>query len=584
MIGRNLPRYALVIVVLLLAACDDPPLQMADAGGWDAGAAKDAVEFGSGDVFTPDQAVQQDAGGLADGGPVVDADDSGDGALAVDTGPTYIDVPKPDVPAVPLKVLKTDPANGAVGVTPLITFTVYCSAPLLDGSIAEYTVTVKGPGDQLVAGDLKVEGAKFSFTATAPLPPASRVWVELSTLVQSEKGDTLAAPYAFSFYTAGYPASAPYAKLAARYAPYLWQGVADAKIDRVRNPNYDQDWNGENNVANLAKFDAVARVGWAVMETQSHFFIHYAFYWPRRGATTDDLSFHNDMAGSTVVVARYPTEQPVGLLTWFKNQYDEQMWGWATAESGLVAAGGKPSAANMRQVLPSATLFPGPVSGAADLFGCEGIAGCVPRRYHGYLSAGSHQSCLWLDGGDKTYNQCRTDAQVKATLKVIAYRPGAVATKVEGVAVAPDGKVPEFVYELVPIFDDWFPHREEAFAGGMFAPPLSFVYKPPPQRPAGDGTPLATKFTSAVKGDFGRPPWAWQWKPGTFTTYYEMPQGTPFLDPAWALFQRLGGTSAGLKAFDPSSHKGMSLDYCFEPFLFIDQRDLPACKGSLPAP
>lgn len=587
MICRYRILCAMAAIGLLGAGCDDPPLQPADATMWDLGDNDTGPGFAGGDVFSADQAAANDGAQGAEGGPLadvgqLDADAASDAKASADSGPMVFDIVKKDVPAVPLEVISTDPADGAVGVANAVVFTVHFSAPLLDASIADYTVTVKGPGDQPIAGDLKVVGDKFTFTAITPLPPASRVWIELSTLVQSDKGNTLAEPFAFVFYTVGYPGTAAYQKLAARYAPTLWQGLADAKYDRLRSPDYDQDWNGANNVANLAKFDAIARVGWAVVETRSHFFIHYAFYWPRRVATTGDLSFDNDMAGSTVVVARYPNEQPVALLTWFKNQYDEQMWGWVSSESGLVAAGTKPSAANMRQVLPAAQLFP--VQDVSDQFGCEGLTGCVPRRYHGYLSAGSHQSCLWLEVGDKGYNQCRTDAQAKSTMKLIAYRPGAVATKAEGAGVAPDQTITPFVYELVPIFDHWFPHREEAFAGGIFAPPLSFTYKPPPQRPAGAGTPLATRFASAAKGDFGRPPWAWQWKPGTFTSYYQMPMGTPFLDPAWALFQRLGGSGAGLAKFDAATKKGMSLDYCFQPFLFIDQRDSPPCKDSLASP
>ena len=571
-----------------MAGCDDPPLQPAAGNSADAGDAAGWMEISGGDVETPDQ-LNSDANDAATDAPQIqDAADSGakdagiDGGL--DSSPPHIDVVKPDVPAIPLQVLDTDPADGATGVAGAFSFTVHFSAPLLDASIADYTVTVKGPADQTIAGDLKVAGDSFTFTAGAAVAPASRVSVELSTLVQSDKGDTLAEPFAFAFYTAGFPATAGYAKLAARYAPILRQGVANLAHDRLRSPAYDQDWNGGNNVANLTKFDPIARVGWAVVESHSHFFIHYAFYWPRRVGSTADLSFDNDMAGATVVVARYPKEEPVALLTWFKSQYDEQMWAWATAESGLVAKGTKPAAANVRQVLAAKSLFPTPAAAEKDGFGCEGITDCLPRRYVGYLSAGSHQSCLWLDAGDKTYNQCRTDAQAKSTMKLIAYRPGALATKAEGLPVAPDGDPPVFTYELIPIFDNWFPHREETGATAMFAAPISFVYKPPPGRPAGPASPLATKFISVAKGDFGRPPWAWQWKPGTFTTYYDMPLGTPFLDPAWAFFQRLGGTSAELKKFDAGSQKGISMDYCFQPFLFIDQRASPPCKGSLPGP
>lgn len=569
-------------------ACDDPPLSpVTDSGIADAtfdiqgGEVRGAADVIAADSGPADGANQPTDGGAADA--VLDA--AHDAVTAKDVPPRPIDVVKPDVPSVPLEVVKTVPADGASGVPWKLSFEVHFSAPLLDASIAEYTVFVKGPGDQTIEGDLKVDGKKFTFTAAKPVAPASRVLIELNTLVQSHKGDTLAEPFQFRLYTAGYADTADHAALAARYAPTLLQGIgkSGAQFDRLRSPGYDQDFDGGNNVGNLGKFDALARVGWAVVESHSHFFIHYAFYWPRRVATTPDLSFDNDVGGATVVVARYPKEQPVALLTWFKNQFDEQMWAWTTQESGLVPKGAKPSAANVRQVLPLASLFPtAPDKG--DTFGCDGINDCTPRRYPGYLTAGSHQSCMWLDGGDNTYKQCQTDKWTKKDLKVIRYRPGAVATKATGAGVSPDGSPPTFIYELEPLFEGWFPHREEAGKGGLFAAPISFVYKAPPGRPPGAGTPLATKFISVATADFGRPPWAWQWKPGTFTTYYKMPLGTPFMDPAWALFQRLGGTAAGVTKFTAATKKGLSMDYCFQPFLFIDQRGTPPCTGSLPTP
>ncbi len=574
-------------LLMLLCGCDDPPLAPGAPG--DVNDATFDVQGGdvkgqdgaTADALATDQAGPADV--PTDGGATTDSGKPDASPLA-DTAKLVIDVVKPDVVAKPLEVIKTVPAAGTKGVSHKVSFEVHFSAPLLDASIAEYTVFVRGPGGLPIAGDLKVKDATFTFTAAAAVAPASRVSVELTTLVQSTQGDTLAEMFTFNLYTAGYDKPAARAALAARYAPILLQGVDNPKLDHLRSPAYDQDWDGSNNVANLDKFAPLARVGWAVVESQSHFFIHYAFYWPRRVATTSDLSFDNDVAGATVVVARYASEEPVALLTWFKNQFDEQMWAWTTKESGLVPKGVKPSAANVRQVLPTTSLFP-TSSLQGDDFGCKGFASCKPRRYLAYLTAGSHQSCLWLDKGDNTYKQCQTDVYAKKNIKLIRYRPGAVATPSGGKPVPPDGVAPPtFVYELEPLFDHWFPHREEAGLATMFSAPISFVYKPPPGRPAGAPTPMATKFISVATADFGRPPWAWQWKPGTFTTYYAMPLGTPFMDPAWALFQRLGGTAAGVGKFDPGTHKGLSMDYCFQPFLFIDLRDSAPCKGSLPVP
>jgi hypothetical protein len=530
------------------------------------------------DVARPDTALPALDGGLF-------STDADSGRAETDT-PTPGDVgvtAKPDIDLQAMTVLKTVPADGAESTPLKVSFSVHFSAPLLAASIASYTVSVLGPGGQPIDGELEVNGNLFTFTAKAAIKPASPVVVKLSQLVQSDQGETLAEPFVFRFYTRGYLDMEPYRALAERYAPVLLQAIGSnsAVFDLLRSPDYDGDWDGSNNVAHVAQHPALAQVGWTVIESQSHFFIHYVFFWPKRVAATADLSCDNDSAGSTVVVARYPTEAPVALLTWFKRQFDEQMWAWATKESGLLPAGKKASGANLRQVLPLETLFPSAQS-AQDSLGCGGIGGCKPRRYLGLLTAASHQSCLWLDKGDKAYNQCRTDAAALKNMKLVRYVPAAKASAAKSNG-APVGKEPPtYGYQLVPLFETLYPHREEHGPGHLFASPISFTYQPPPGRPGGKTTPMATQYFSKVTGDFGRPPWAWRWKPATLSSWYDMPLGTPFLDPAWALLMRMGGSDGGIIAFDSKAKTGLSTDYCFNPLLYIDSRSTNACKTSLP--
>jgi hypothetical protein len=291
------------------------------------------------------------------------------------------------------------------------------------------------------------------------------------------------------------------------------------------------------------------------------------FFWPHRNAVAPAPALDNDVAGSLVTVAKWPQEHPVALTTYFKTKADEQMWLWVTQESGW------PKTTFVRGVLPQAQLFP--PADAKDTFGCEGLTDCTPKRYPAYLNAGTHQSCLWTDPGESgvlSSPLCVTSAAVKATLQWIDYVPGSKAQ----VATAAGNPGPVVTYALQSLHATWWPHRDEAGPGGLWTDAL-FTYAPPENRPQGPKLGTGSKFLPAGD-DFGRPPWAWQWKPASNASYYAMPRGTPFYDPAWALLQRLGGQVPG---YDAAAKTGLSLDFCLHPFFFVDLRDTPACQNEL---
>jgi hypothetical protein len=72
--------------------------------------------------------------------------------------------------------------------------------------------------------------------------------------------------------------------VAARFAPIFYQGIGeDPRADLITNFDFDGDWRGDNNWANLAneRFPLKAYVYYAVSETRTHLFIHYAVFHPR---------------------------------------------------------------------------------------------------------------------------------------------------------------------------------------------------------------------------------------------------------------------------------------------------------------
>ncbi len=565
------------LLALNLAGCGDPPIAVGtDAVG-------DGVHT---DVTKPDGAVDSagtdatddtaldDSDATTDGGSDATVTDTGgdvvltdgvfiyDGGPIADTGAGTDDVGCSGGKVTDFHIVSTDPPNGGDNVANPFKFTVTFNTQVKAVVIGPNTVQVVVNG-AIIDGTFSVACNSFSFTSAGPVLQASRVDVTLSPLVQAEIGYNLPNQQSFHFYVRGFDGMAPYEKLARRYAPTLRQAVVSGndKYDQLRSFDYDGNWKAGDNGVNFSKFPALGEVGWSVIETQSHFFITYIYFWPHRTAVLAGVAFDNDASGATVAVARWPTEHPVAVTTWFKQKSSEEMWTWVTNESGI------PKTGYVRAALPEATLFPT----ATDGWGCEGISGCTPKRFGGFLTSGNHQSCLWLDAGDSL--NCTNTPATQVNLAWIDYAPGATPT--EPATAATPG--PTATYGLTSTFDTWWPRRQDAGSDGMWVD-TTYTYEPPTGRPAGVKMVIGGKFYNQDT-DASRPPWAWSWKGSDF---YQLPTGTPFLDPAFANAKRFEDTKAPLGDFNATTKQGWSQDYCFNPYLYIDFRTMPNCVGSLP--
>ncbi len=158
--------------------------------------------------------------------------------------------------------------------------------------------------------------------------------------------------------------------IAMRFAPVFHQGlVGTGRFDYITNIDFDGDWVGDNNWENAANLDIPLKghVYYAVSETPTHYFIHYAAFHPRdykggevtgelmsqavrRGAEaskrvtsaaiTDEvvLAHENDLEGCLVVVAKRGSRAEDGEVvlveTLAHNQYLKYQPG-GTGEDGI---------------------------------------------------------------------------------------------------------------------------------------------------------------------------------------------------------------------------------------------------------
>lgn len=561
------------LVLALLAGCGDPPLpaKAADTAN-SADATKEILTFDVAADGAVDAAGQDSAGTVdaaSDSAGTTDAQVDAAEALAdgaADT-PAPADTAKPaDVPIAEFALVSSIPANGAEGIALDSGLAWKFSTSVKPESAVSYTISVQGPGNTAIPGKFTASEDLVTFVPKAPLPVASRIDVVLGTLVQSKQGAPLSETK-LHFYTQPWPDLQKYQNLAEQFAPQIRQAVA-TPADYLRALDFDGDWNAWDNPSDTKAFYALAEVGWTAVETRSHVYLTYSFYWPQRTAVPPGVGFDNDIAGAQVIVER-KSGQPVALQTFFKAKADEQAWLWLTAESGFPT-----KSKYYRGILARDQLFPpADAKDAACQPGAADAAKCK-RHYPAYLTAGNHQSCLWIDKGEVGDAQCALNDFTKSQLQLVIYSPGA-APKEPGTPTNP-GTPAE--YALRPLHSAWWPHREEAGLDGLFAD-TQFVYAPPAGRPMGPKYGIGSRLANQQDVDFSRPPWAWRWKPGTFSSsYYDLPRGVPLFDPAHLLYQRLGGATVGPPAWDPATKSGFSQDYCFNPYLGIDARQTPECQ------
>lgn len=96
--------------------------------------------------------------------------------------------------------------------------------------------------------------------------------------------------------------------LAAYWAPVWYQDTdsTNYKADYISRFNYDGDWRGNNNWENLGSYSVLGEVYYAVIETQSHYFLVYADFHPRDWS--ESCAFfnchENDMEGVLLVIRK----------------------------------------------------------------------------------------------------------------------------------------------------------------------------------------------------------------------------------------------------------------------------------------
>jgi hypothetical protein len=329
-------------------------------------------------------------------------------------------------------------------------------------------------------------------------------------------------------------------EIASRFAPIFHQALGPApRFDYITNFDFDGDWRGDNNWKNSEdpRFPLKAHVYYAVFETRTHIFIHYAAFHPRdykggekRGAILSqamrigvNLGGQYDPTGrASEAVMAHENDLEGALVVAEKNGDDP-------ANARLVLVETLAHNAFLRYVPPGSRL-------AGDALRVDGV------RPHLFIESMGHGIEAWRD-----------DAfQQKHALK------GFMTYAFTGSAEDPEaGGKTSVGYDLAPTFDTFWPR---ARSGKNETNGEEHDYGVVTAR-FGKGTEDVEEHIrlgvmgSALNGVFGaanmsRPPWGWF--DGQERT---RPLGEWFLQPAETIRRRWNFAES------------FSMTYTYHPFL-----------------
>lgn len=539
--------------VCVLAGADDVA---GDVGEPDGFSPQDGITGDAGEVVEPSDTADADAAG-PDAAPDADPADTTDPDSDAD-GPA--DVPPPfdigPIDTTPPKIVSIDPAHDESGVGIPVTVTIEFNEAIRPETVDKATVRVVHAQTGKVVSEpptLSEDGTIVSLELLAKnLALASPYRVEIQAILQDKQGNKLGQDTESTFYTHTADVAA-YAELAATYAPIARQATDDVLTQLDYPTRFDLDDNdvGEDNPAFIqSKAKTVpAAVHWDVSETQSHLFLVYTYFYPLRDLGSPGTTrVANDTAGVMIVLRKDAGALvPVSALTYSAKGDAQNIFAFAVSGEELDGA------PLVDKTATSEALF-------------------EDGRFQLLLTAGSHQACAWNVSGP---GDCDIAPGDKAILELVEYR---YAEGSDG-PIAKNGTTwPRAIeaqdFALLHTMDAWWTRRHLTGSDAMWG--STFDYQPEPTRPGSSLKAQPAIFAATLEFDFGRPPWSWKWDPSGFGSFTKLPQGNFFFDPAWFVKKR--HTIAA--EWDPATKTGFSTDYCFQPYLGIDNRgsseDCPA--------
>ena len=322
----------------------------------------------------------------------------------------------------------------------------------------------------------------------------------------------------------------PYRSLVEHYAPFVAQETwFQPKSDYLARFDLDGDWRGDNNWATAEEGSSQAYVHYAVMETETHWFLIYNFFHPR------------DYSDKCVVGTCHENDNEGMILTVIKD-------------------GSPRGRLQVMEALAHNNIY----SYRADRK--------VKKNVHGFdgdieLHQGSHPAIFIEAGGHGVFGS--DDHHSLFSFRRNEFKSGTGVTYVyKGSAERPRHTNDRNVgYELLPIYDHWWQRAHGPNASREKSFDAFYVYEPYGGRPRPPHGQIAGSFYGRKHGSNKAKPF-WGWHDSRTRKKKVLATGQWALDPAYGVSQNL--------RFPPP----FSLKYTFNPYLGIGG----AAKSPAPVP
>jgi hypothetical protein len=328
------------------------------------------------------------------------------------------------------------------------------------------------------------------------------------------------------------PSTDPYRKLVEHWAPHVAQETwFDWKADALRRFDYDGDWDGGNNWENLYDGSSQAYVYYAVIESETHWFLIYNFFHARDYSDNCIVGtcHENDNEGIVMTVRKGDGE--FGRLEVLESLAHNNVYSY-TAESSIKK-------------------------------GAHNIEGKIVFRDGShpvvFLEAGGHGA---LGGGDKKSFYDGEQARWKEGT--------GITYSYQGRADRPRfGMDRDVAYDLLPIYDHWWSRAQDRNGKAFSA---FYRYQPFGGRPGMKFAEIGGSFLGVKFGaDKAKPFWGWH----DMATQRRkiLATGQWATDPAYAVTKNLTFPN----------DRPVSLTYTYNPYLGVEGA-LAASVPPTPAP
>ncbi len=467
-----------------------------------------------------------------------DADDTGE------EGDDVFEDPSDDED--PPQVESVEPAGGTTGVSVDSSVEITFNEDMDPVTINFFSVQLRDSDNRKVDTIIEYDEASRTATMTPeePLHAATGYRVKVDAYARDQAGNGLAPQFEATFYTAD-DAPQPLVDLAERFAPVIYQGIADTEgsgpnADIPTRIDFDQNLTAADNAASAQSGQTPAHVYYHVSESSQYYFLHYILYYPARVANAGDAPAEHDFAGAIFVVDK-ATEDLLLVEGVRVGSSGEVTVGYKPQGSPISLSGGGASGMSLDSFDP-ATLESGDDDGT---------------HYPMYVPAGDHETCHWHESGSNgrclhSPGEFRGDADQGVVL-----RAGDSAQSFDEATLDEDSGLSEMNYELVPFSEGFWAYRGSYAEDGLFEVP--FIYSPLGEdRPIGfdqdNAHVLPRRLQSNATASYGHPPFSWLPSTGADN------DGQWMLDPVYVLPNRY------------NFGQTVSTHYCYNSFFGIDLR------------